>query len=214
MEPRSRPGRVMLTYAAGAYSAASFARWSACTRWTFAHRREAPPSTHPRRIISCRRGAENAVPARPRTPLLHSLRRNPLRRHDDRVPPLLELVVPIVHVPTEMQVPVAHVGGEVDDVHRDLRGQLHVPVVRTVHRVVHATAVPPEDELGEARGFGHANAPVTRGAVSAPEQRLRRRIVQIDVEVVREHEFHESERVPVARNLSDAQLAAVTPELI
>src|SRR5688500_13982307 len=63
----------------------------------------------------------------PRTSLLHSLPRTPRRRHNARVPPLLELVVPVVHVPAEMQVPVAHVGGEVDDIHRDLRGQLHVP---------------------------------------------------------------------------------------
>src|SRR5688500_20314212 len=62
---RSRPAGVKSTDAGGEYSAARSARRWARTRQALAHRLEAPPRTHPPRVLQCtRRGRERSAALR------------------------------------------------------------------------------------------------------------------------------------------------------
>ena len=92
--------------------------------------------------------------------------------------------------------------------------QLHRAVVGPgVHRRVDLLGRPAEHPLRELRRLLDADAAVAERAHVLVEQVLRRRVVQVDVEVVREEELHEAERVLPAGTLADVRLASVAVRL-
>src|SRR5690606_22655980 len=108
-------------------------------------------------------------------------------------------------------------GGEIDQMHRHgtvkhdrvLRPRMQV-LLEEPPRVV---GLPRQERVGEVEGLAEPDAAVAVGAHLLLEERLRRRVVKVDVPLVREHELHEAERVAVRGRLRHREGEIVRREL-
>ena len=123
----------------------------------------------------------------------------------------LQRVVASIQVVGEKELTIAIVRGEIHDVHRNLFRQIHRPVISAgLHGFAHTIGRPSENEFGHLVRMFQADTPMTRRTIRVRKERLGWRVVQIDVEVVREHELHETKRVLSPRLLSHALFSVIT----
>src|ERR1019366_5398505 len=102
-----------------------------------------------------------------------------------------ELVVAIVKIVSEVQQSVLDVRRTVSDVYRNLVRHLHRSVVGwALHRRLYLRCIPAKYPLSEIRRLLYSNASVTERADVLVEQLVIWRVVEVDIEVVLEKEFH------------------------
>src|SRR5690348_16169046 len=89
-----------------------------------------------------------------------------------------QLLVAIIEIIAEVELSVARIRGEVDDVDGNLlRERYGLVVAATAHRTSYSVRRPAEHELRELVRVLETNASVTRRAIGLQEERLLRRVV-------------------------------------
>lgn len=83
-----------------------------------------------------------------------------------------------------------------------------------MHGSVHLLGIPSQYPLRELGGFLDADTAVTERPHILFKQLVIRRVVQIDVEIVWEQEFHETKLILLTRFLADACLSTFLVKLV
>src|SRR5690606_20689449 len=121
-----------------------------------------------------------------------------------------QAVVPVVEIVAELEFVVPDECGEVEQVHRDLLGQVHALPLAGSQRLPDALRCPlrmaAQHEFGEPARVLDAYTAVGEGTHALVEKMLGGSVVKVDREAVRKHELHATQRVLRSGTLTDAVL--------